>query len=94
MKEVTGGVTQFDSNMAGITLPSTTKVAIAFSSTGAAGSVSGGAVLNKSGTLPTGLTMLRLGQNGNGSNHLNGNISAFKYYPKALPDTQIQLMTQ
>lgn len=49
--------------------------------------------LDSSITLPT-VTTLRLGRQRGASDPLNGWISAFKYYPLQVADTQLQLLSQ
>lgn len=94
MKLMTGGATQFDTTIAPGTLPVDFTVATAYSAAGASGVKNGGTVATSSGTLPAGLTTLRIGSSTGGGNYLNGTLQALRYYPVRITDVQIQLATQ
>jgi hypothetical protein len=53
----------------------------------------GGAVGAISGTLPTSLTTLRLGQNSVNTSLENGYLSRLRYWPRALSNTELQQVT-
>jgi hypothetical protein len=48
---------------------------------------------NTNKALPTSLTYMEIGTYGNTDNRLNGHIRRITYYPKALPNTQLQSLT-
>ena len=50
-------------------------------------------VTDTSGVVPTGLTTLRIGRNGDTPQYLNGHIKSIQYYPRRLSNAQLQELT-
>ena len=89
----TGGVNQADVGTNGVTQTNVNKVALAYATNDFAASTNGGAPsTDVAGTVPTGLTTLRLGS-AFGSAILNGYIRRITYYPRRLSNAELQAIT-
>jgi len=90
-----GGVTQADFNaLATVAGSATYKVASALAANDFALSLNGAAVVtDTSGTMPSTISRLFLGQNYGNSQVLNGYIQRISYYPTRLANAQLQALT-
>lgn len=70
------------------------KVAIEYSSSVAAASRNGAAPLTGTPLVPVGMNKLWIGNIDNGVYWLDGHVAKFKYYPKAVTTSQLQLLSQ
>jgi hypothetical protein len=89
----TGGVTQADIGTNGVTQTNVNKIALAYATNDFAASTNGGTPsTDNTGTVPTGLTTLRLGSAFTAS-ILNGYLRRITYYPVRLTNAQLQNLT-
>ena len=90
----TSGAAQADFSLGNASLANTKyKAAYRYKVNDFAGTVNGGAVAtDTSGTLPSSLTKLWLGNNPN-SDYLNGYLQRVAFYPRALTDAELQALT-
>lgn len=70
------------------------KVSIAYSSSIASASLNGGVILTGIPRVPSGINRLRVGNIDSGGLPLGGRVAEFKYYPIAISNAQLQLMSQ
>jgi hypothetical protein len=71
------------------------KIAGAIASNNGAVSLNGGNVItDNTVTVPLNLTMMSIGCYFNGTSQLNGHIQSIKYYPKRLPNADLQRLTR
>jgi hypothetical protein len=89
-----GGVAQADFSLGNAASANTVyKAAYRFKANDFAGTINGGAVqTDTSGTLPSSLTKLWLGNNPN-SDYLNGHLRRVAFYPRALTASELQALT-
>lgn len=85
-----------NTNLTPISFPAgvTRKVSMAYSSTIASASLNGGAVLTGTPRVPSGINRLWIGNIDSGGSPLAGRVEKFKYYPTAISNAQLQLMSQ
>lgn len=88
---VTGGVAQAVLTQAASTGTGNSKLALAYKANDFAASANGAAaVTDAAGTIPSGLTTLRIGQIAGPVSFYNGWVSSLAYYPIRLPNASIQ----
>jgi hypothetical protein len=89
-----GGVAQADFSLGNATSANTVyKAAYRFKANDFAGTINGGTVqTDTSGTVPSSLTKLWLGNNPN-SDYLNGHLRRVAFYPRALTAAELQAIT-
>jgi hypothetical protein len=89
-----GGVAQADFSLGNATSANTVyKAAYRFKANDFAGTINGGTVqTDTSGTVPSSLTKLWLGNNPN-SDYLNGHLRRVAFYPRALTSSELQAIT-
>jgi hypothetical protein len=85
-----------NTNLTPISFPTglTRKVSMTYSSTVAAASLNGGTVITGTPRVPSGINRLWIGNIDSGSFPLGGRVAKFKYYPTAISNAQLQLMSQ
>jgi len=89
----TGGVNQADIGTNGATQTSVNKIALAYATNNFAASTNGGTPsTDNTGTVPTGLTTLRLGSAFT-SSILNGYLRRITYYPRVLTADELRQIT-
>jgi hypothetical protein len=88
-----GAVEQADVGTTGVTQTNVNKIGLAYATNDFAASVNGGAPsTDPLGTVPSGLTTLRIGRS-SGTDYLNGYLRRITYYPVRLTNAQLQNLT-
>lgn len=94
MAYVVAGAATAQPNFPGtLTAGVTAKMGCSMLTTGVIGAMNGVGGTSASGAAPSGLTILRLGQNGLGSGFLNGWHRRLRVWPRALPAGELQAAT-
>jgi hypothetical protein len=88
-----GGANQADVGTNGVTQTNVNKIGLAYATNDFAASVNGGAPSTDTlGSVPSGLTTLRIGRS-SGTDYLNGYLRRITYYPRALSAAELQAIT-
>jgi hypothetical protein len=88
-----GAVDQADVGTTGITQTNVNKLGLAYATNDFAASVNGGTPSTDAlGTVPSGLTTLRIGKS-SGTDFLNGYLRRVTYYPRRLTNAELQQIT-
>ena len=91
---ILGGVDQANISAGAISLQSTFKLASAYKVNDFAASLNGAAaVVDTSGTIPSGQTTARLGSNVVTAGLINGYLQRITYYPRRLTNAELQTLT-
>jgi hypothetical protein len=91
---ISGGVDQANISSGVISLQSTFKLASAYKVNDFAASLNGAAaVVDTSGTIPSGQTTARLGSNVVTAGLINGYLQRITYYPRRLTNAELQTLT-
>lgn len=91
---ISGGVDQANISSGAISLQSTFKLASAYKVNDFAASLNGAAaVVDTSGTIPSGQTTARLGSNVVTAGLINGYLQRITYYPRRLTNSELQALT-